>query len=553
MNTYTPTHWVNDSDPPVSAENLNKIEQGIVDAHEHVADKENPHEVTKEQIGAASADDFALHEADTENPHNVTHEQTEPVGAEPGEDETKDKHISDADYADIAEHLANEANPHDVTHEQTGPVGADLEGDDEVQDKHVSDADAARWEAHVQHESPHAEHETLEGAQAKVNAHAILTNNPHGVSAEQVGAPTTEDLMAHEMDETMHVTEEQKYALDGSFYPLAFENPVVSSIELQELLSGSVRASVATLAALAAITEDDRSNNDMRLVEESNIIYRFDFSATEGDVQPLDGEGYWFAVRTSTPSHNDLIGLQGGASDEYFHLSAQEREDTAEHLVDIENPHSVSAGQIGALVSINGVSHPGGDIEIKYIGVDLQVAIDTETFEISLINEHNERDDNPHDVTHIQTNPESADPESADTDRTKHISDNDLRVMENHYTMTNTHGATSELTPSRIIARDEEGRAKVSDPVDPSDIATKNYVDNVMAGGVAIFAGSGSEVQITHGLGRMPRTVQVTPMAATSAGTNDEVGEIWYRADDTTIWVGNTGVSTMMFGWFALA
>jgi hypothetical protein len=45
---------VNDSDPPLSAGNLNKIEQGIVDAHIHMATKNNPHGVTAEQIGAAT-------------------------------------------------------------------------------------------------------------------------------------------------------------------------------------------------------------------------------------------------------------------------------------------------------------------------------------------------------------------------------------------------------------------------------------------------------------------------------------------------------------------
>ena len=43
QNTYIRTTWVNDSDPPLSADNLNKIEQGIVDAHIHMAAKNNPH------------------------------------------------------------------------------------------------------------------------------------------------------------------------------------------------------------------------------------------------------------------------------------------------------------------------------------------------------------------------------------------------------------------------------------------------------------------------------------------------------------------------------
>lgn len=36
---YTKTTWVDNSEPPINAENLNKIEQGIYDAHDELADK----------------------------------------------------------------------------------------------------------------------------------------------------------------------------------------------------------------------------------------------------------------------------------------------------------------------------------------------------------------------------------------------------------------------------------------------------------------------------------------------------------------------------------
>lgn len=50
------------------------------DLENHVNNKENPHEVTREQIGAASAAALSTHTADTTNPHNTTAEQ---VGAVP--------------------------------------------------------------------------------------------------------------------------------------------------------------------------------------------------------------------------------------------------------------------------------------------------------------------------------------------------------------------------------------------------------------------------------------------------------------------------------------
>lgn len=37
MSIYNPTVWVNDSPPPINASNLNKLEQGVVDAHVEIA------------------------------------------------------------------------------------------------------------------------------------------------------------------------------------------------------------------------------------------------------------------------------------------------------------------------------------------------------------------------------------------------------------------------------------------------------------------------------------------------------------------------------------
>ena len=59
---YNPTNWVNGGPPGISAERLNKIEQGIKDAHDgldvHIARTDNPHAVTKAQVGLGSVDNY---------------------------------------------------------------------------------------------------------------------------------------------------------------------------------------------------------------------------------------------------------------------------------------------------------------------------------------------------------------------------------------------------------------------------------------------------------------------------------------------------------------
>jgi len=49
--------------------------------------------------------------------------------------------------------------------------------------------------------------------------------------------------------------------------------------------------------------------------------------------------------------HNDLTGLQGGTTDEYYHLTNTELTNLNAHLIDYANPHQVTAAQVGALTA----------------------------------------------------------------------------------------------------------------------------------------------------------------------------------------------------------
>jgi hypothetical protein len=53
---YTPTTWSNDEAPAINETNLNKMETGIDEAHDHIASTSNPHSVTAAQAGAAESD-----------------------------------------------------------------------------------------------------------------------------------------------------------------------------------------------------------------------------------------------------------------------------------------------------------------------------------------------------------------------------------------------------------------------------------------------------------------------------------------------------------------
>lgn len=101
MSDFVRTYWVDNSAPDVTADELNRIEQGILDAHDkadellaqatdavaraaqmivtlsaHLADFNNPHHVTAAQVGVEAAlGQLAAHLADFNNPHQTTVDQ----------------------------------------------------------------------------------------------------------------------------------------------------------------------------------------------------------------------------------------------------------------------------------------------------------------------------------------------------------------------------------------------------------------------------------------------------------------------------------------------
>jgi hypothetical protein len=71
------------------------------------------------------------------------------------------------------------------------------------------------------------------------------------------------------------------------------------------------------------------------------------------------------------------------------------------HLEDSENPHHTTARQVGALVSVEGVKNPGGNIDLIEGGA-IQIIADNSTNTITISENHSTRIDNPHGTTAAQ-------------------------------------------------------------------------------------------------------------------------------------------------------
>ncbi len=71
------------------------------------------------------------------------------------------------------------------------------------------------------------------------------------------------------------------------------------------------------------------------------------------------------------------------------------------HLTDVDNPHQVTAQQTGALVSVDGVDNPGGDVDLAAKNA-ITIAPDNNNNRITIGEDHSAKKDNPHNVTAAQ-------------------------------------------------------------------------------------------------------------------------------------------------------
>ncbi|MEH2977723.1 hypothetical protein [Bacillus amyloliquefaciens] len=166
------------------------MEKQNFDLKMHTLNTENPHHVTKEQVGLsnllneeqATKEDFNIHLNDRENPHSVTKSQ---VGL------SKVDNIQQAAKTDFDAHLEDKDNPHGVTKAQIGlsAVTNDVQAKKADFDKHTSD-----------------------------------TSNPHKVTAEQVGLGNVENIQQaaksdfddHINDTNVHISKSDRDRWDAA-------------------------------------------------------------------------------------------------------------------------------------------------------------------------------------------------------------------------------------------------------------------------------------------------------------------------------------------------
>ena len=437
-----------DIDKPISTATQEALDKITSDVESHTTNKSNPHEVTKAQVGLGNVDNTAdldkpvsnatkelinstkdsltqtitLHTENKNNPHRVTKEQVglanvdntadlnKPVSIaqQAAIDKVKSEILPEVDKVNssLTAHVSSENNPHKVTKAQIGLGNVDDTSDE---NKPVSLAQEARIS------------KVESDLTAKITIHTSDKNNPHEVTKAQIGlgdVDNTRDIdkpistatqrALDELDSRLSESVTTHIADKSNPHQVTKEQVGLSNVTNDAQVKRSemgVASGVATLneegkvpvSQLPSFVDDIVEADSLDefpevgevgkiyLAKDTNIIYRW------------SGSKY---VEISSS-----LALGETSSTAYPGDKGKETTDKVnEHVANTENPHQVTKAQVG-LANVDNTS----DMD-KPVSTATQAAIDKvkEDLEQSIgggsetLTSHIENKSNPHEVTKEQ-------------------------------------------------------------------------------------------------------------------------------------------------------
>lgn len=194
----------------IGNQTTNKANQA--DLTGHIQNQNNPHSVTKQQVGLgnvtnveqASKQDFQHHLENHNNPHGVTKTQ---VGL------GNVTNVEQASKQEFNAHATNRNNPHNVTKSQVGLANV----------TNVEQASKTDFDAHARDTTKHITQQERTSWNGKADGRALSDhtgnhNNPHGVTKSQVGLwnvvnveqASKSEFNFHSQNSTIHVSSVDK-------------------------------------------------------------------------------------------------------------------------------------------------------------------------------------------------------------------------------------------------------------------------------------------------------------------------------------------------------
>lgn len=220
--------------------------------------------------------------------------------------------------------------------------------------------------AHIAASDPHPQYETSAEAQAKVDAHANLTNNPHAVTKAQVGLGNAENTS----DSNKPVSTAQAAAIAV----------VQSDVDTHEADTSNPHSVTKAQVGLSNVPNIDTSNPS-NITQDSTHRFATDAEKTLWNSKDAGGSAsaaQAYAVQrvnhTGTQSVSTITGLStvatSGAHSDLSGVGTNTHAQIDTHIANTSNPHAVTKAQVG-LGSVDNTA----DID-KPISTATQTALD---------------------------------------------------------------------------------------------------------------------------------------------------------------------------------
>ena len=424
-----------DLEKPVSVatqEAINAVQSNLdktnISLENHIADKKNPHEVTKEQVGLGNVDNTS----DLDKP--VSHYQQDALD----ELERRLQGSIDGFGSDLSAHISDFNNPHKVTKDQVGLGNVDNTAD---KDKPISDATQKALD------SIKTETNTI------IETHIADKNNPHEVTKEQIGlGEVTNDAQV----------KRSEMGVAGGVATLDQEGKVPSS-QLPSFVDDVIE--VDSYDNLPTTGEAGK----IYVTKDTNLTYRWSGSRyIEISASLALGE-------TSSTAYP---GDKGKATTDSLNA----------HLADFNNPHKVDKAQVG-LGNVDNTSDkdkPVSDATQQLINEVKESINSGNTTITDNLTKHIEDYNNPHKVTKDQVGLGNVDNTS---DKDKPLSDAAKEAINEVKTLITSSGTDlsnhiKDYTNPHRVTAEQVGLGNVNNTSDldkPISNATQKELDKLDA------------------------------------------------------------------------
>ena len=473
-----------DLEKPVSVatqEAINAVQSNLdktnISLENHIADKKNPHEVTKEQVGLGNVNNTS----DLDKP--VSHYQQDALD----ELERRLQGSIDGSGSDISAHISDFNNPHKVTKEQIGLGNVNNTAD---LDKPISTATQKALD------SIKTETNTI------IETHIADKNNPHEVTKEQIGlGEVTNDAQV----------KRSEMGVAGGVATLDQEGKVPSS-QLPSFVDDVIE--VDSYDNLPITGEAGK----IYVTKDTNLTYR------------------WSGSRYIEISASLALGETSSTA--YPGDKGKETTDKVNtHVADLNNPHQVTKEQVGLgnVDNTSDLDKPVSNATQELVDNTKKELEDLITSNEGGLDNHIKDFNNPHQVTAEQVGLGNVDNTS---DKDKPLSDAAKEAINEVKTLITSSGTDlsnhiKDYTNPHRVTAEQVGLGKVDNTSDlekPISVATQNAISEVVSDLDKHIADKNNPHEVTKeqiGLGRVDNTSDLEkPISTATQAALDKKAEL---------------------------